>query len=111
YDHWRTTGEQQGCIVTYKTPRGIPADFDEAGYLALNPDIAEDVRAGLYASGYEHWKRRGVKERRPAPAPGERMAVIGTPLDPSIPASFDEEAYLLYNPDVADSVRKRRCAS
>src|SRR5437763_684512 len=52
YDHWLTVGEKEGRIATYTTAPGIPADFDEAGYLALNPDVSEDVRAGLYASGY-----------------------------------------------------------
>ena len=93
YDHWLTHGEKEGRIATYKTPPGIPADFDESGYLALNPDVAEDVRAGLYASGYEHWKRRGAKERRPTPRPGELVAGRGPLSDPSIPSTVKNEKY------------------
>src|SRR5207248_7997789 len=65
-------------------------------------------RSGLYASAYEHWKLRGIKERRPAPRPGDAEFGRGYVSDPSIPPSFDEDAYLLFNPDIAEAVRKRR---
>jgi hypothetical protein len=33
--------------------------FDELYYLAANPDIAELVRQGAYASGFDHFCQHG----------------------------------------------------
>jgi SAM-dependent methyltransferase len=49
-------------------------EFDEAGYLSANRDVALAVEAGIYASGAEHYARHGVREnrrlnRKPRPAP------------------------------------------
>ena len=40
-------------------------EFHEPRYLEANPDVEESVRAGLLASGFEHWKLRGRVEGRP----------------------------------------------
>jgi GT2 family glycosyltransferase len=49
-----------------------PADFDEAVYLQLNPDVAAAVNAGGLASGRDHYLRYGAREgRRYLPAAGE----------------------------------------
>jgi GT2 family glycosyltransferase len=49
-----------------------PADFDEAEYLRLNPDVAEVVAAGVLPSGREHYVRYGAREgRRYQPAVAE----------------------------------------
>ncbi len=49
-----------------------PADFDEAMYLQLNPDVAGAVAGGALASGREHYLRYGAREsRRYLPASGE----------------------------------------
>ena len=38
--------------------------FDEATYLALNPDVSEAVREGLFKSGEEHYHSFGATESR-----------------------------------------------
>lgn len=42
----------------------FPPGWDEAGYLAANPDIAEGVTGGALASGFVHWKAAGWSENR-----------------------------------------------
>jgi GT2 family glycosyltransferase/glycosyltransferase involved in cell wall biosynthesis len=44
---------------------GPSALFDEAWYLARNPDIAELVRAGNYASGFDHYCQHGYRSVSP----------------------------------------------
>ena len=39
-------------------------DFDEAEYLAKNPDVARAVSSGLFASGRQHYELHGKAERR-----------------------------------------------
>ena len=41
-----------------------PENFDEAGYLAANPDVAEAVRKGQFKSGRQHFEGHGQKESR-----------------------------------------------
>jgi hypothetical protein len=41
-----------------------PDNFDESGYLAANPDVAEAVRKGQFKSGRQHFEGHGLKERR-----------------------------------------------
>jgi len=54
-----------------------PADFDEAVYLALNPDVAAAVSSGASASGREHYVRFGAREgRRYLPISGEVRAPV-----------------------------------
>lgn len=45
------------------SPDAAP-DFDEEGYLRLNPDIAAAVASGKRESGLEHWLRYGRAEGR-----------------------------------------------
>jgi len=40
-------------------------DFLELPYLEANPDIYKQVRAGAFASGYQHWTMFGKNEGRP----------------------------------------------
>lgn len=40
------------------------SQFDEGFYLGANADVAEAVRAGRHASGYDHFLRLGAHERR-----------------------------------------------
>jgi GT2 family glycosyltransferase len=49
------------------------ATFDEAGYLRLNPDVAESIARGDVASGYQHFVLYGFREGRTLP---------GTPMEP-----------------------------
>jgi SAM-dependent methyltransferase len=52
----------------------VSSDFDEDRYLAANPDVAEAVRSGAFASGRAHYEAYGKAEGRvgaamsPAPA-------------------------------------------
>ena len=39
-------------------------DFDDVSYLAASPDVAKAVQAGLYRSGFEHFKLFGHREKR-----------------------------------------------
>ncbi len=42
--------------------------FDEHYYLAANPDVAQAVKRGIFASGAEHFEKHGARERRSARA-------------------------------------------
>jgi len=42
----------------------VPADFDEAWYLALYHDVARGVRKGAWSSGLDHYRRLGHREFR-----------------------------------------------
>lgn len=64
--------------------------FNESFYLHHNPDVAAAVKAGYFASGYQHFLQFGVYEGR-----------MGTPdWTPAI-----ETAYLAANPDVNAAVK------
>lgn len=64
--------------------------FNEAGYLAANPDVAAAVRAGLFVSGQSHYDAYGRIEGRPG--------TTGLSL-------FNEGFYLARYPDIAAAVR------
>lgn len=49
--------------------------FDEALYLARYPDVANNIAAGGYASGWEHFTRAGSYEGRDPYAPGTDHAI------------------------------------
>ncbi len=44
-----------------------PTDFDEDAYLTDRPDVREDLEAGLFTSGFEHYLRYGRYDDRPRP--------------------------------------------
>jgi SAM-dependent methyltransferase len=50
-------------------------NFDEAGYLAANPDVASAVAAGRFDSGLQHFTHFGVHERRRFRATGALVAL------------------------------------
>ena len=65
-----------------KTERRARAEFDEAGYLRLNPDVAEAVERGQIASGWDHYVRYGFYENRagtPAAARRYASALLAAP--------------------------------
>ena len=59
-------------------PRLEP-DFVEMAYLDANPDVEDQVREGLWDSGFEHWILEGKKLGRPiAPVHrSERLVALG----------------------------------
>ena len=69
-----------------------PLAFDEASYLAANPDVAAAVAAGSFGSGFDHFIRYGVGEGRTTSSAGR------------FPPVYNESAYLAANPDVAAAV-------
>ncbi len=75
------------------TPSETP--FDEAIYLALNPDVAAAVKAGQVPSGAVHFEAHGRREGRMH----------------GLPADFDAAVYLARHPDVAALVTAGRFAS
>jgi GT2 family glycosyltransferase len=57
------------------------AAFDSAGYLRVNPDIAEAIRNGEYQSAYSHYVEKGFLEGRPSGGrPREPRNTILPPL-------------------------------
>jgi len=62
---WRGRGVQVWPAGTRLWNRlKVPAWFDEAKYLAANPDVDAAVSAGRFESGYDHYLKFGVKEWR-----------------------------------------------
>ena len=71
------------------------AAFDSAGYLRVNPDVAEAVRSGHYTSGYHHYVDKGFKEGRPSSGwPQEPRNTILPPLSQAL-SQRDETAGLV----------------
>lgn len=76
--------------------------FDEACYLAANPDVAEAVRSGRLASGRAHFMKFGrVEGRRQKVSEDENVTE----------ENLDEARYLAANPDVAAAVREGQFVS
>jgi hypothetical protein len=69
-------------------------EFNEAGYLAANPDVAEALRRGAIEDARLHYVGFGYFEGRLGATP-----------------AVDENWYLRTNPDVASAVRAGRVAS
>jgi hypothetical protein len=68
----------------------VGADFNEAGYLSSNPDVATAAQEGKVKNARLHYISNGYLEGR----------LGGSP-------ALDENWYLKYYPDVADAVRRR----
>jgi len=76
-------------------PTRIPANWDEKGYLAENPDVQAAIDSGIVGTGFEHWRRIGVFE-------GRKLSAVAS----AVPSEWDEEGYLSRNPDVKEGVEK-----
>ncbi|MGS4887528.1 hypothetical protein [Roseibium sp. MB-4] len=59
-NHGAGEGRSPNASVASQTSEG----FDEAAYLAANPDIADAIANGTFSSGYEHWLLIGFDEGR-----------------------------------------------
>jgi SAM-dependent methyltransferase len=90
------------------------SEFDEAYYLAANPDVAMAVRAGLCRDGREHYERFGKTEGRSenpeagraanTPTKGHRRIVVDVVAGSGIEiGAFDSPC------PVGDDVRVRYC--
>jgi hypothetical protein len=62
-----------------------PSNWDEAGYLQINPDVITGIEQGRYTSGYQHFITSGGYERR---------------VGGFQPAEWNEAGYLAANPEV-----------
>ena len=76
--------------------QGYGCNFSEYDYLDFNPDVYAAVRSGSFSSGADHFNRYGRYENRLI----NRQCVVDR-----FGCSFDENAYLTFNPDVANAVR------
>jgi glycosyltransferase involved in cell wall biosynthesis/tetratricopeptide (TPR) repeat protein len=83
--HWLESWHRRWCGLF-----SPPESFAEAFYLSANPDVAQQIQAGLMASGAEHWVKYGIVEDLLA----RRNRVF----------EFCENLYLESNPDVAFAV-------
>lgn len=76
--------------------------FDEACYLAANPDVADAVKSGKIASGWMHFRKFGAVEGRRQAVSQEEVATA---------ENFDEARYLDANPDALEAMRRGDVAS
>ena len=72
----------------------VAENFDEAGYLHLNPDVRRAIEVGQVTSGYAHYLLYGRSEGRVLPdTPREaRNIMIAAPHDPGRADVFSKEA-------------------
>lgn len=65
------TGIGEGMEETTggRTETDLAGNFNEAGYLAANKDVAEAVAAGFFRNGKDHWDQIGHAEGRSFGAP------------------------------------------
>lgn len=114
----------------YGIPEGrtsVSPFFNEVGYLSLYPDVANAVGAGVFRSGVEHFALSGADEGRYSPVgtfDSETTYLLKYPdvaqavfqgifrsgydhflqygqFEGRSPTFFNEQDYLLFNPDVA----------
>ena len=77
-DHVRPDGGER------RDGGAVPSDWDEAGYLQVNPDAASRIAQGAFASGYQHYL-----------AVGRFKGLLGG----FQPADWNEAGYLAANPE------------
>ena len=87
-----------------------PVPFDEVLYLALNPDAADLVGQGAYASGFAHYVAEGQAQEQAGVRPSltedlyyEGLPTPGTGSDVDM-SDFDAESYFLLYPDVLQAL-------
>ena len=68
----------------HRADGAAPSDWDEAGYLQVNPDAASRIAQGAFASGYQHYL-----------AVGRFKGLLGG----FQPADWNEAGYLATNPE------------
>lgn len=65
YEHFLANGASEGRAPNAEVAQQLASGFDEAAYLAANPDIAAAIANGSFSSGYAHWLLHGYSEDRP----------------------------------------------
>lgn len=68
----------------------IPAGWNDAAYLAANPDVAAAIKAGTWkATGWIHWQTYGQKEKRNngQSPPEAAKPVVSTTAKPAVAAA------------------------
>jgi GT2 family glycosyltransferase len=99
----RTPDEQPLDLVESPPSIPLPDGFDEAAYLAANPDVTAAVTSGAYRSGYFHYVTVGWREKRPLFEPGSEprgrlvrtLPKLAVPLASSIEVQLTVEAVLV----------------
>jgi hypothetical protein len=86
YAHYRLHGRREGRVAVDKTGLAAarqppPADWDDARYLGMYPDVAQKVAAGVWRSGYAHYCLFGRRESRAAA--WTATAALGGPAAPA----------------------------
>jgi hypothetical protein len=98
------TPEEPGTDLSELHPKiPFPDGFDEAAYLAANPDVTAAVTSGEYRSGYFHYLTVGWREKRPLFETGAEprgrlirtLPKLAVPLATSIEAQLTVEAVLV----------------
>jgi GT2 family glycosyltransferase/glycosyltransferase involved in cell wall biosynthesis len=99
--------KQPAPALTYPEPEAF---FDEALYVALNPDVQAKLASGEIRDAGRHWRDYGQAET----ARGQRPSIVedgwytGMPsIEAAIPsdiANFNAETYLLLYPDVLQAL-------
>ena len=59
YHHYLAAGRREGRLGGFQ-----PADWNEADYLAANPDARARIALGMYRSGYLHYVAVGKRQGR-----------------------------------------------
>lgn len=82
--------DRESCART-GLPENPPADWNEALYLRLYPDVAAEVQRGTFPTGYHHYVAAGHTEGRQSGVPSP---------------DWNDAQYLRVYPDVAAAVRQ-----
>jgi SAM-dependent methyltransferase len=90
------------------------SDFDEAGYLGANPDVAAAVRSGQFESGHQHYllfgrneqRKLGMDPRPPQPTSSlaavkaRKLAAIESLLRKDLPSTRTERLFDFLSEDL-----------
>jgi GT2 family glycosyltransferase len=99
----RALQEQPSDLPDLQPSIPFPDGFDEAAYLAANPDVTAAVTSGEYRSGYFHYLSVGWREKRPLFETGSEprgrlirtLPKLAVPLASSIEVQLTVEAVLV----------------
>lgn len=78
---WSKVASQVALTTQWSWYSGSPSWWNDALYLASNPDVAAAVRAGRYYNGWAHWASAGYKQAR-ASLPANKWIILGAMNNP-----------------------------